>query len=339
MPYLIGMDEAGYGPNLGPLVISASVWWLPDELAEADLYDTLADAVCRVAEVSTARNHVATGKGAESRKPSQDTARLAIADSKLLYHGGGDLALLERGLLGVLGALGHDTCDWRSLWNVLAATSGAHLEPDPWYAPFDRSLPLACDLQEVRASAARLRDVLQATGVRCHAIASRAVFPEEFNTRCDEFDSKGEALTQFTLELLRDMLQPLDPHPVRVTCDKHGGRHYYAGQLQQLAGDELLEIRRESPAVSTYRFGPPQRRVEVSFRVGGEQFLPTALASMASKYLRELAMLPLNEYWCAEVPELRPTAGYPNDAKRFKRDIAQRQQALAIGDGRLWRTR
>ena len=26
MPYLIGMDEAGYGPNLGPLVVSASVW-------------------------------------------------------------------------------------------------------------------------------------------------------------------------------------------------------------------------------------------------------------------------------------------------------------------------
>ena len=24
--YLIGTDEAGYGPNLGPLVISATVW-------------------------------------------------------------------------------------------------------------------------------------------------------------------------------------------------------------------------------------------------------------------------------------------------------------------------
>ena len=30
MPFLLGTDEAGYGPNLGPLVISASVWEVPD---------------------------------------------------------------------------------------------------------------------------------------------------------------------------------------------------------------------------------------------------------------------------------------------------------------------
>ena len=28
MPYLVGTDEAGYAPNLGPLVISATVWWV-----------------------------------------------------------------------------------------------------------------------------------------------------------------------------------------------------------------------------------------------------------------------------------------------------------------------
>ena len=31
MPYLIGTDEAGYGPNLGPLVISTTAWRLPDD--------------------------------------------------------------------------------------------------------------------------------------------------------------------------------------------------------------------------------------------------------------------------------------------------------------------
>src|SRR3954452_13849763 len=31
MGILIGMDEAGYGPHLGPLVIAATVWHVPDE--------------------------------------------------------------------------------------------------------------------------------------------------------------------------------------------------------------------------------------------------------------------------------------------------------------------
>jgi len=336
MPYLIGMDEAGYGPNLGPLVISASVWWVPDKLSDAELYEVLADAVCHGTEPRGATGH-------HGKPPRDDSSRadvrLAIADSKLLYHPGGGVGLLERSLLAVLMAMGHQPNDWHSLWDVLAAGSGAHRQSDPWYASFTRPLPLDCDEEDVRGASARWQQTLRAAGVRCQRIASRAVFPEEFNARCEEFDSKGEALTQFTLELLSDVLGELEPQPVRITCDKHGGRHYYAGQLQQLAGDAFLEVRCESPAVSTYRYGPGASRVEISFRVSGEQFMPTALASMASKYLRELAMLPLNEFWCQEVPELRPTAGYPQDARRFKRDIAQRQKALAIADDRLWRKR
>ena len=37
MAYLIGTDEAGYGPFLGPLIIATSVWQVPDleiDLAE-----------------------------------------------------------------------------------------------------------------------------------------------------------------------------------------------------------------------------------------------------------------------------------------------------------------
>ena len=39
MAYLIGTDEAGYGPFLGPLVIATSVWQVPD--LEVDLRDHL----------------------------------------------------------------------------------------------------------------------------------------------------------------------------------------------------------------------------------------------------------------------------------------------------------
>jgi hypothetical protein len=39
------------------------------------------------------------------------------------------------------------------------------------------------------------------------------------------------------------------------------------------------------------------------------------------------------------VPDLRPTAGYSVDSRRFKMDIAAKQRELGIDDHVLWRTR
>ena len=39
---LIGTDEAGYGPNLGPLTVAATAWHLPDGVEPLDLWKALA---------------------------------------------------------------------------------------------------------------------------------------------------------------------------------------------------------------------------------------------------------------------------------------------------------
>jgi hypothetical protein len=75
------------------------------------------------------------------------------------------------------------------------------------------------------------------------------------------------------------------------------------------------------------------------FRAGGESFLPAALASMTAKYLRELAMGAFNAFWQTRINGLKPTAGYPLDARRFKHEIAAVQTALGISDHLLWRQR
>ena len=64
-----------------------------------------------------------------------------------------------------------------------------------------------------------------------------------------------------------------------------------------------------------------------------------ALASMTAKYLRELSMRAFNDFWCSRVPGLRPTAGYPADARRFKTEVAEVQRELGIDDHVLWRKR
>jgi hypothetical protein len=50
-------------------------------------------------------------------------------------------------------------------------------------------------------------------------------------------------------------------------------------------------------------------------------------------------MRAFNGFWCARVPGLRPTAGYPGDAPRFKREIEKVQRELGVADHVLWRNR
>src|SRR6266702_1715065 len=45
MAWFIGIDEAGYGPNLGPFVMTAVVCWAPD--AAVDLWQILRAALRR----------------------------------------------------------------------------------------------------------------------------------------------------------------------------------------------------------------------------------------------------------------------------------------------------
>ena len=64
-----------------------------------------------------------------------------------------------------------------------------------------------------------------------------------------------------------------------------------------------------------------------------------ALASMVSKYWRESTMTLFNQFWQRHHPELKPTKGYPGDARRFKEEIAAIQARLGIEELDLWRAR
>ena len=320
MTYLIGTDEAGYGPNLGPLVISATVWRVPDEWRDADLYERLGHVVCRAPE-----------RGGD--------ARVAIADSKQLYSSGGGVGLLERGVLAALGVADESPRQWREVWQRLAPDCVEQLDAQPWFAGYDAAIPYAAAADEIDGLRARLAAGLRDAGVSLSRLRAVAIFPQQFNELVDRHGNKATALSHVTLSLVRDLAAPLADEPLLINCDKHGGRNKYGPLLQAHFPDWLVEVRHEGRASSVYRWGPPARRVEIRFVAKGESFLPSALASMISKYLRELAMRPFNDFWCCRVANLQPTAGYPVDAARFKSEIRTTQTELGIDDLVLWRNR
>lgn len=320
MPYLIGTDEAGYGPNLGPLVVSATVWEVPEGVGGDDLYRLLGEAI------------VATRRQAGAN-------RLAIADSKKLYQPGTGLGHLERAVLAALAVLRKRPRSWGEMFEAVAPESTDPRKRLPWYADYDEAVPVDSDPDEIEPLGRLLGSAMADAGVGLVGLHSRVVLPEEFNRRVEQDGSKGAVLSHATLDLVADGMEGLEGAPVLVVCDKHGGRNRYADLLAHHFPGPLIEIHGESRRRSTYRFGPPEGRVEIRFQAGGESELPAALASMVSKYLRELAMRALNAFWCRRVAGLRPTAGYPGDARRFKAAIAEVQAELGIEDGVLWRSR
>jgi len=323
MQYFLGIDEAGYGPNLGPLVISATVWQLPDGVQKENLYERLGDVV------------VSTRREASGKSP----ACVAIADSKALYQPGAGLRHLERGLWAAWALLGCRPTSWSGIRCLLAPDAGDAMESIPWYNGCDRTVPVDADPDELDSLAGAVREAFDAAGVGLLTMQTRAVFPNRFNELLEEHGSKGAALSHLTLDLVAELMQPIGDGSITVVCDKHGGRNRYAGLLAEHFPDALMEIYDEGARRSVYRFGPARRRVEIRFERKAETHLPVALASMASKYFRELAMKSLNRFWCERVPGLKPTAGYPQDAKRFKEDIAAVQDELEIKDRILWRNK
>ncbi len=324
MAYLIGTDEAGYGPNLGPLVISVSAWQVDDAVPGEDLYGRLGGAIVRT----------------RKELGSKADGRCVIADSKKVYSPGSGLKHLERALFAAWTALGRVPVSWREAWQLSAPGAADVVDTVAWYADYDVPLPIDAESADVARVAKRFAAELEAAGVRLVALSSRAVFPEQFNRLVERFASKGAALTQQTLDLAAGVIRQLGDGPITVVCDKHGGRNRYAAALWEHFPEAAPIVAcEEGRRQSVYRFGPAERRLEFRFQTGGEAFLPTALASMQSKYLRELAMRAFNAFWCRQLPGLRPTAGYPQDAKRFRQEIAPRFAELRIDESVLWRSR
>ena len=326
MRFLLGTDEAGYGPNLGPLVVAASAWQVPRKVAAEKLYDCLGEVICR--------------------EQTQDgDERLAIADSKQLYHSGASLAGLERGVLGLLSLLGRSVVAWKDVWPCFGAeshsngtpTNGRGFDSEPWHDGYDEPLPVAVAADELARTVSLVGEGCRSRQVSFLGLEATVVSPRRFNDALAEYGNKAEVLSLTTLRLARKLIDALPPGDVQVVCDKHGGRSYYAALLQHVFEADWIVVRQETAELGVYDVEYAGRAIEFRFLVQGERMLPTAHASMTAKYLRELSMRAFNAFWKQHVPGLKPTAGYSTDSRRFRAEIRAAQKKLKIADRDLWR--
>jgi hypothetical protein len=165
------------------------------------------------------------------------------------------------------------------------------------------------------------------------------VCPPRFNAVLDGHGSKGAVLADGLRRLLRCCRETIPGDDrLQFIVDKHGGRNTYAAQIQHALAEGIVVVRREGMSRSEYEVLGLNRKVKLTFqpRADAEHFC-VALASMTSKYLRELLMSEFNQFWQKHSPGVKPTAGYPGDAERFFKDITPAAQRLGISEAALWR--
>jgi hypothetical protein len=156
----------------------------------------------------------------------------------------------------------------------------------------------------------------------------------------DQCGSKAVVLGRGLIDLITSLLAaiPADGEPLAFICDKQGGRNYYGPMLQDAFPDGWIVAERESAAEGHYRIENLPRPVTITFRPRADgDSIAVALASMLCKYLREVCMRQFNQFWADQVPGLKPTAGYPLDAKRYYAAIQPSMARLGLTPDQVWR--
>ncbi|HYE61464.1 MAG TPA: hypothetical protein VD997_05675 [Phycisphaerales bacterium] len=326
---IAGIDEAGYGPLLGPLCVGLSVFRVrevPDPSKLPDLWKMLNKGVCK-----------GPGRAGENDR----RGRVAVADSKELKLANSvkcahPLVHLERGVLTFVRCLpdaaGAMVSDDAGLFNAI----GAAMPEVACYAVEPRALPMCMTAAEVSIAHNVLQRAMVTAGVELLRLRCEVIGEPRYQQIVKDTNNKAETTATAFGEHLRRVweLYGAEPEESRlgVVCDRMGGRIQYSGLIERELPGCTVEIIEESENRSRYGVTAKdaagrERKASVSFLVEGESLhMPVALASMVAKFTRELSMMRFNQHWNAVraargYAEVKPTAGYRNDAHRWLEDI------------------
>ena len=319
-----GIDEAGYGPLLGPLVVGCCAF----DIGPIDDRQSIPCLWKRLSRL-VSKNRVASGR------------KLHINDSKLVYSPSNGLKELERSILAVLSASSEMPGNLAALLERTAGHVLDELPVYPWYRTTEtESFPLEQAALPIQLFANALRMEMERSQTRCVYLSARIVLERRLNELIASTRNKATVLFSTTAIHLDHLLNTYGHGPLVIFCDRQGGREHYGSNLRLMFDQWSLEILREHDGHSDYRLRNGSNVVRIIFREKAETHcMSVALASMLSKYLREALMRRFNSFSAQYMPEVPPTAGYHEDGSRFLRDIEPTRRQLGIADAELIRCR
>lgn len=322
-----GIDEAGYGPRIGPLTVGLSVFRVPLSASDASNVDDVAPP-CLWKRLRTI-----VGKANDSRRKRKPV--VFVDDSKRLKGANGlktrhPLERLEQSVLAFLACSGVKPCTDLELFDAF----GASLELGPWYGGDAHPCPVTTTREHLNVMSAAVGAGLRASAVSVEMIRCELLGEAQFNELVAESGSKAVVNFRAATSHLRRVWNAYGHETAYIAMDRQGGRVCYGRPLAAAFPEAIVHTRDEQRERSVYEIverterASSRRRMIVSFEIESDQkHFPTALASMTAKLVRELSMARLNRYWCDRVPSLKPTAGYGADAARWLQGVEPYLQA------------
>ncbi len=325
MAVLVGIDEAGYGPLLGPLVVSSAAFSMPEELLRADHWKVLSRAVGREKKSLAGRILITDSKKAYNRSAGLDNLRRTVLASVLAMDRCGGLARTAGELMG-----------------DLRCGCGEGLGEYAWYGDF-WGKELGGDRAGIEIASGVLAKCLSDKGMRIADMSCRVMEVGDFNRMVSAVRNKAGVLFTMVAGLISEAFYgsyDWGDGGLQVVVDRQGGRIDYVSVLRKMFGELDLRVIRQDERMCSYELGGGGKVMRVHFAVkADDRFLAVALASMVSKYVRELFVESLNLYFSKRCAGLRPTAGYWQDGQRFVKDLEKYGKAAGYDPAKLIRQR
>ncbi len=333
MKLILGIDEAGYGPNLGPLVIACTAWTCNADFAVDDWAEKLKPEFSNTVSKS-------------------EEAPIALGDSKILYSTSSKLWVLDRTVGFFLSRLSKDNPLMLNRFDIIDRLDNRFNEQlndarwlDGHVTPSEHIVAPEQIQNDVREQALLKMESL---GLRFLDVRLRVIAEPTFNRLLEVYGNKATLLTHESLALAKSTLSEVvakestalmqNPlNSLEVYFDKHGGRSKYAAALSHCWSEWFFQVQRESSSLSEYHVYPSEVPKRFYFVAKGDRLIPCGLASIFAKWSREMLMQRLNAFWQSYLPDIKPTAGYPVDAKRFAKDIKKQAEALQLDRSLWWR--